>query len=79
MGRPRKETEPLEDKYVKVQRVLGQKVNRIMDTEYFREFPEIYTNLMRYNIVELPESVFKELKGIKLVIEENFEIKKEEE
>lgn len=80
MPRIKKETEPLEDKFIKVKRVLGQKVNRVMDTEYFREFPEIYENLMRYNIVELPESLVKELKGIKVVDDdENFEIKKEEE
>jgi len=65
MGRPRKE-EIQEDSYIKVQRVLGQKVTRVMDSKYFQEFPDIYEKLMRYNVVELPMSVFKELKGLKI-------------
>jgi hypothetical protein len=79
MARPRKEIEPTEDRYLKVQRVLGQKVTRIMDCEYWQQFPEIYEKLMKYEIVELPESLIKKIYGIKLIENTEIEIEKEEE
>ena len=67
MARPKKIVEPQEESYVKVQRVMGQKVTRIMDCEYWRQFPEIYDSIMRYNIEEIPYSIFKEIYGVRLI------------
>lgn len=73
MGRPRKEIEPTEDRYFKVQRVLGQKVTRFMDCEYWQQFPEIYNSIMSYNIEEIPYSIFKQVYGLKEVKDEQIE------
>ena len=78
MARPKKEIEPKEDSYIKVQRVMGQKVTRMIDCEYWRQFPEIYENIMRYKIEELPLSVFKQVYGLKEVKEVE-QIEKDEE
>lgn len=82
MGRPRKIQEENEEEiYLKVKRVDGQKVTRMMDCPYFQEFPETYEKLMRYNVVELPKSVIKSIYGIKEVEinESEFNDMKEEE
>ena len=50
-----------------------------MDCEYWQQFPEIYEKLMKYEIVELPSSLIKELYGIKLIENTEIEDKKEEE
>lgn len=72
MARPRKE-EVQEEVYIKVQRVLGQKVTRFMDLEYWQQFPEIYESIMKYNIEEIPLSIFKQTYGLKEIKEEQIE------
>jgi hypothetical protein len=68
MGRPRKDHEgDLEEKMVKVKRVLGNKVNIFSQFKFFQENPEVYKQIVNYEEVNVPEDTFKEMYGVSLV------------
>ncbi len=62
-----------EEKMVKVKRVLGQKLDRFMDCKFYQENPDIRLKLLGYEEVELLESIFINLKGLKIVEDKKVE------